>query len=189
VNPALAVLVATAAATVAFWAIGAARRLRALRAEVLAQFRHLDARLQDQLARVESLLECARTPMRHEHETLDNLARARAGLAMAAAAAAAEPGQAGPMADLGAADVLLAQAQRHLLALAEAYPDLRDDARVQSLAASAAEEHETLAYARQGYNTATAAYNAAIGRTPARIVARALGLRPATAVRATADAL
>ncbi len=106
----------------------------------------------------------------HEQATFEMVTRARA---EATAAEDAAPGKAG-LAEGG-----LASALRGLLAIAEAYPDLKANANFLDLQKQLADAEDKLAASRRFYNGNIRVYNQMVGMFPSNIVAGIFHFGPA----------
>lgn len=112
----------------------------------------------------------------HESATLRAVADSRA------AAIAAQ----GPAAR-GDAESTLNGGVNTLLAVAEAYPDLKASSSFLDLQTKLTETEDGLAHARQFYNDAVFGYNTAVQTLPASLVAGALGFRTRQLFQAAGD--
>jgi LemA protein len=126
----------------------------------------IDVQLKRRRDLVPNLVETVKGYAGHERATFDSVTAART-----AAASATTP------ATVAAAEGLLGQALGRLLAVAEAYPDLRANQGFLDLQAQLAETEDRIAISRQVYNDTVLTYNNAIQVLPAVLVAGALGFR------------
>src|SRR5262249_53367153 len=85
----------------------------------------IDVQLTRRCDLIPNLVEVAKGYMKHERETLDAVIRARAGALGGIAEAKANPADPAALRQLGAAEGQLNQALGRLLAVSEAYPDLK----------------------------------------------------------------
>ncbi|MGA1345623.1 MAG: LemA family protein [Ilumatobacteraceae bacterium] len=122
----------------------------------------IEVQLKRRLDLVPNLVETVKGYAAHERETLDAVVTAR----NTALAAPSTPGA------QEAADVPLVGALRQLLALAEAYPDLKANQNFLALQEELTATEGRVAYARQFYNDAVLAYHNAIEQFPGVVVAR-----------------
>ena len=90
-------------------------------------------------------------------------------------------------ATLEAVSELRAQALGRLIALREAYPDLKANQNFAQLSSALVEVEEHLQYARRFYNGAVRDYNDATQRFPALLVARGFGFAAAEFFQAEGD--
>ena len=128
----------------------------------------IDVQLQRRAALIPNLVEVVKGYATFERDTLERVAAARS----VAGAAATPPAAA-------AASVELAGAVRALVAVAEAYPDLKASQRFAQLQTDLADTENQIAFARNYYNGAVEAYNIRVQRFPAMLVAGAFGFTPA----------
>lgn len=161
-------------------------RLVALRNRWQNAFAQIDVQLKRRYDLIPNLVEAAKGYMAHERATLEAVVAARG--QAAAARAAADPTDARGMGALAAADGLLSQQFGRLLALAEAYPDLKADRTVLQLQEELATTENRVAFARQAYNDAVMGYNTARESLPLNVVAAAGGFRAAALLEATTSA-
>jgi LemA protein len=165
-----------ALAVLLFWALGAHRRLSGL-ARSLGQ---AWLRVQDALAQRAPagtlLVSALREPLAAEQGALDALmhAQAQAERAAGAIASRAAPHQAAAWV---AAEAALAAAASRVLALLEQQPALATQEPVAGPLGAWREAQDRLPFARQFYNDAADAYNAALAEFPTRLLARLFGLR------------
>ncbi len=162
-----------------FWVVGANNRLIALRDEISAAWQRVVEALQPRHAAVEPLVALLRGPMAAEQGALDAFLAAAAQSRQAAAALGARPLDPALAHQWQAAESALAGAASRLLALLEQQPQLRADAEVAPLRAAWTDAQPRLAYARQRFNEAAEAHDAAIKLFPTTLLARALGMTPA----------
>jgi LemA protein len=127
----------------------------------------IDVQLKRRLDLIPNLVETVKGYAAHEKETLDAVVRAR-NAAMAAA---------GPH-DTAAAENQVTGALRQLFALSEAYPDLKANQSFLQLQEELTATEGRVAYARQFYNDSVLAYNEAIQKVPANLIAGRMGFRP-----------
>ena len=78
----------------------------------------------------------------------------------------------------GKAETALTGTLRYLLAVAEAYPELRSEERFGDLMEELTEAEDKIAVARHIYNDSTLNYNDAVGTIPSNLVARVAGFSP-----------
>ncbi|MFC5556392.1 LemA family protein [Methylobacterium iners] len=143
--------------------------LVSLRARVDQAFGDVDVQLKQRHDLIPNLVETVKGYASHERETFDAVIRAR----NAAASAQGPQSQA-------ASEGALSGALGRLVALGEAYPDLKASANFQALQTDLGEVEDKLAAARRFFNNAVAEYNAAIGAIPAALFARPMGFTPKT---------
>ena len=112
-------------AAVAIWGVGIYNGLVTARNAYKNAFAQIDVQLQRRFDLIPNLVEVARKYMAHERETLEAVIAARSAAQSGLSAAKANPGDPGAMAQLAAAQGQLNAGLGRLLAVAEAYPDLK----------------------------------------------------------------
>jgi LemA protein len=148
-----------------FVVIGIYNRLVGLRQNVNQGVADIDAQLRQRHDLVPNLVESVRGYATHERETLDEVIEARN--------RAAQGGF-----DSGS-EAQLRIALDRVLALGEAYPDLKASANFQELQRELADLEDKLAAARRALNAAVSRYNAARESFPAVLFAGGLGFSEA----------
>lgn len=157
------------------WAVAVYNRLVQLRNRIANAFGQIDVQLKRRHDLVPNLVEVAKGYLAHEAATLEAVIQARGQAQGAAAAVRAQPGSANAMGALAAAEGLLGSSLGRLMAVAEAYPDLKADATMQSLSEELTSTENRLGFARQAYNDQALEFNDAAAQFPDLIVARLLG--------------
>ena len=142
--------------------IGIYNRLVSLRQNCRQGVADIDAQLRQRHDLVPNLVNTVKGYAAHETSTLNSVIEAR----NAAATQPSSESEAGLRVSLD-----------RLLALGEAYPDLKASANFQSLQGELADVEDKLAAARRALNAAVARYNSAIEAFPAVLFAGALGFR------------
>jgi LemA protein len=175
-------------ALVVFWVVGAYNRLVALRNRFRNAFAQIDVQLKRRYDLIPNLVETARAYMKHERETLEAVMRARNAAAAAGVVAAANPGAAGAVRDLSAAEGALGGALSRLFALAEAYPDLKANQNMMQLTEELTATENKVGFARQAFNDAVMDYNTAVGQFPSNLIAGLFSFKEAELLAATESA-
>ena len=120
----------------------------------------IDAQLQRRNDLVPNLVETVKGYAAHESGTLQAVTAARGAVASAAT----------PEAKMEASGQLT-NALRGLLAVAEAYPDLKANANFQQLQSDLKDTEDRISYARMSYNDVVLDYNNAIQTFPGNLIA------------------
>src|SRR5580698_4362187 len=149
------------------FAFGAYNRLVALSQRVNQAFADIDVQLKQRHDLIPNLVETVKGYAAHERGTLDEVTQART-----AAVAAQGPAQ------QAAAETMLTGALGRLMAIAEAYPDLKANANFQQLQAELSDLENKIAAARRFFNNAVQEYNTGIQRFPAALFAASFGFAP-----------
>ena len=167
------------------WAVAIYNRLVQLRNRIANAFGQIDVQLKRRYDLVPNLVEVARGYLQHEAATLEAVIQARGQAQGAAAAARAAPTSAGAVGALAVAEQALGASLGRLMVVAEAYPDLKADATMQSLSEELTSTENRLGFARQAFNDQALEFNNEATQFPALIVARLLGFTPAPMLQAT----
>ena len=157
------------------WAISVYNRLVQLRNRISNAFGQIDVQLKRRYDLIPNLVEVARGYLQHEAATLEAVIQARGQAQSAATAARATPASANALGALAAAEGVLGGALGRLMVVAEAYPELKADATMQSLSEELTSTENRLGFARQAYNDQALEFNDKAAQFPDLIVARLLG--------------
>ena len=141
------------------------------RASLDASWAGIDVELQRRHDLVPNLVEAVRGYADHEQRVLTTVTEARA---RAIAAIAPEV----PVRDQARAEDALTEGLTGLLALTEAFPELRADARFRDLQRQLVETEDRIAAARRLYNLEVAAYERRRQAVPSNLVAQSFGFEP-----------
>lgn len=174
-------------AVVALWGVGIYNGLVTARNAWKNAFAQIDVQLQRRFDLIPNLVETAKAYMGHERETLEAVVAARSAAQSGLAAAKAAPGDAGAMAELAATQGQLNGVLGRLLAVAEAYPDLKANQNMMQLSEELASTENRVAFARQAYNDAVMAYNNRREMFPSSVVAGMFNFAPAALLDIPAD--
>jgi len=150
--------------------IGIYNRLVALRQNCNQAFADVDVQLKQRHDLIPNLVETVKGYAAHEAGTLEAVIQARN------AAVGAE--RTGDPKAMGAAEGVLGAALGRLIALAEAYPDLKANTNFQQLQAELSDIENKLAAARRFFNNAVGEYNTAREQFPAVLFAGMFGFGP-----------
>jgi LemA protein len=143
----------------AFWAVGIYNGLVTARNAFKNAFAQIDVQLQRRFDLIPNLVETAKGYLKHERETLEAVIAARGAAISGLSAAKASPGDPAAMAQLAAAQGQLNGALGRLLAVAEAYPDLKANQNMMQLTEELTSTENKVAFARQAFNDSVMAYN------------------------------
>jgi len=174
----LGILIAIAV-VLALWATGIYNSLVALRNRFKNAFAQIDVQLKRRYDLIPNLVETAKGYLKHEHETLEDVIKARNVALSASQSAAANPADAGAMKGLVSAEGGLSGALSRLMVVAEKYPDLKANQNMMQLTEELTSTENKIAFARQAYNDSVMAYNTARETFPSVIFAGAFGFTPA----------
>jgi LemA protein len=170
---------------VALFAVSVYNRLVRLRNGIGNAFAQIDVQLKRRHDLIPNLVETARKYIQHERETLEAVIAARNTAQTAAGQARRNPAAAGAIAALGAAEGALGGVLGRLMAVAEAYPDLKADQTMRDLTEELSSTENRVGFARQAYNDTVLDYNNAAGQFPANLLAGVFGFRSADMLQST----
>ena len=164
---------------VALWAMGIYNGLVTARNAFKNAFAQIDVQLQRRFDLIPNLVEVAKKYMAHERETLEAVIAARSAAQSGLSAAKANPGDPAAMAQLAAAQNQLNAGLGRLLAVAEAYPDLKANQNMMQLTEELTSTENKVAFARQAFNDSVMAYNNRREVFPSSVVAGMFQFAPA----------
>ena len=173
---------------VAIWAIAIYNGLVALRNRFKNSFAQIDVQLKRRYDLIPNLVEAAKGYLTHERETLESVIAARGAAMGAAQKAAAAPGDAAAMQGLAAAEGALGGALGRLMAVFEAYPDLKANQNILQVQEELTSTENKIAFARQAYNDSVMEYNTKRESFPDTIFAGMFGFTAATLLESTESA-
>lgn len=154
-------------AVVAFWLLGVYNGLVALRQRSKQAFSDINVQLKQRHDLIPNLVETVKGYATHEKSTLEDVVKARN-----AAVAAQGPAQ------QGAAEGVLTGALSRLIALSEAYPDLKANQNFQQLQTELSDIENKISAARRFLNNTVAEYNATREGFPGFLIASRFGFEP-----------
>lgn len=142
---------------IAFLFIGAYNKLVSLKAQVENAWKQIDVQLKRRHDLIPNLVNTVRSAMGFERETLEAVVEARN---RAVAVVSGTPTSSG-VAATASAETQLTGALSRLMAVVEAYPDLKATGNVAQLQEELSSTENKIAFARQLYNDTATRYNAA----------------------------
>ncbi len=155
-------------------------RLVKLRNRYKNAFSQIDVQLKRRYDLIPNLVETARSYMKHERETLENVVKARNQALDASKQASSDPGAPDLMKKLAGAEGMLSGSLGRLFALVENYPDLKANQNMMQLSEELTSTENKISFARQAYNDAVMTYNNYVQSMPQAVFAPALGFREAS---------
>jgi LemA protein len=174
-------------AALAFWAVGIYNGLVTARNAFKNAFAQIDVQLQRRFDLIPNLVETAKGYLAHERETLEAVIAARGAAVSGLAAAKASPGDPAAMAELASSQGMLNGALGRLLAVAEAYPDLKANQNMMQLTEELTSTENKVAFARQAFNDSVMAYNNRREVFPSSVVAGMFNFVPAALLEIPED--
>lgn len=177
-SKALLVLLAIVAVVVVM-VISIYNRLVSLRNLFKNSFAQIDVQLKRRYDLIPNLVETAKGYLKHERGTLEAVIAARNQAYTASQKAAANPADAAAMQGLLQAEGQMAGVMSRLMAVAEAYPDLKANQTMQQLMEELTSTENKVSFARQAYNDAVMMYNNARETFPNVLIANNFGFTAA----------
>jgi LemA protein len=171
----LAILVA-----LIIWVVGIYNRLVAGRNAFKNAFAQIDVQLTRRYDLIPNLVEVARGYIKHERETLEAVIQARNQAFAGLKAAAADPANPAAIQQLQGAENALGGALGRLMAVAEAYPDLKANQTMMQLSEELTSTENKVAFSRQAYNDAVMGYNNQREMFPGSVIANSFAFAPAS---------
>jgi LemA protein len=147
-------------ALIAVFIIAQYNRLVRLNITVDEAWAQIEVQLKRRADLIPNLVETVKGYAKHEQSTFDAVVAARA-----------KATSASTVADTAAADGMVTQALRGLLAVAEAYPDLKASANFLSLQEELSTTENKVSFARQFYNDNVRSLNTAVKTIPSSLFA------------------
>ncbi|MET0815683.1 MAG: LemA family protein [Pseudoxanthomonas sp.] len=169
------------------WGVGIYNGLVTARNAFKNAFAQIDVQLQRRFDLIPNLVETAKGYMSHERETLEAVIAARSAAQSGLSAAKANPGDPAAMAQLAAAQGQLNAGLGRLLAVAEAYPDLKANQNMMQLTEELTTTENKVAFARQAYNDSVMAFNNKREVFPSSLLAGMFNFAPAALLDIPAD--
>lgn len=160
-NAALIILIILAAIALiaALWVAGIYNSLVALRNRFKNAFAQIDVQLKRRYDLIPNLVETAKGYLKHEHETLEDVIKARNIAYTASQSAAANPADASAVKSLLSAESGLTGALSRLMVVSEQYPDLKANQNMMQLTEELTSTENKVSFARQAYNDDVMTYN------------------------------
>ena len=157
------------------YAVAVYNRLVTLRNVLRNAFSQIDVQLKRRHDLIPNLVETAKGYLAHERQTLEAVIAARNQAVRASQLAAQNPVDAGALKGMATAEAALSGTVGRLLAVSEAYPDLKANQTMAALTEELTSTENKVAFARQAFNDDVAIYNVALERFPATLLAGSFG--------------
>jgi LemA protein len=172
----------------AVWGIAIYNGLVALRNRYKNSFAQIDVQLKRRYDLIPNLVETAKGYIKHERETLESVIKARGNAMSAAQRASAAPGDPAAMQGLGQAEGILGAAMGRLMAVFEAYPDLKANQNVLQVQEELTSTENKIAFSRQAFNDSVMEYNTKRESFPDVVFAGMFGFTHAELLQSTDSA-
>jgi LemA protein len=154
-----------------FVVAGMYNRLVTLRNRFKNAWAQIDVQLKRRYDLIPNLVETAKGYLKHERGTLEAVIAARNQASQASVQVTANPGDAGAMKQLMAAEGSLTASLGRLFAIAEAYPDLKANTTMNGLMEELTSTENKVSFSRQAYNDSVMVYNTQREVFPSNIIA------------------
>jgi len=151
--------------------MGIYNKLVTLRNRYKNAYAQIDVQLKRRYDLIPNLVETAKGYMAHERGTLEAVTEARNIAYAASKAAAANPGDAGAMKSLTAAESGLGGTLSRLMMVSEQYPDLKANQNMMQLTEELTSTENKISFARQAYNDSVMTYNTDREVFPSNLIA------------------
>jgi len=161
------------------WCVSMYNGLVVLRNQFKNAFAQIDVQLKRRYDLVPNLVECVKGYMTHERETLDAVIKARNVAYQAGQRAAADPSNSQAIKELNQAESQLGAGLGRLLAISEAYPELKANTNMMALQEELTSTENKISFARQSFNDSVTSYNNQRGVFPSSIIAGMFGFTEA----------
>ena len=158
-----------------FWVVGIYNKLVKLRERAVNALAQIDVQLRRRYDLIPNLVETAKGYMAHEKGTLEAVLQARASATQAQINVNGDPTNAAAMKELAQSEGMLTGALSRLMAVAEAYPDLKANENMAQLSEELTATENKVAFSRQGLNDSVQLYNAYKKQFPPVIIANMFG--------------
>ena len=160
-------------ALVVFWLIGAYNKLISLKNQVANAWKQIDVQLKRRHDLIPNLVNTVKGAMQFERDTLEAVVAARNQAIKVQQSPGAHVGE------TAAVEAQLTGALSRLLAVVEAYPDLKATGNVAQLQEELTSTENKIAFARQLYNDTATQYNTKQQQFPTNMVAGMANATPA----------
>jgi LemA protein len=161
------------------WGVGIFNGLVTARNAFKNAFAQIDVQLQRRFDLIPNLVETVKGYLAHERGTMEAVIAARGAAMAGLSAAKASPGDPSAMAELAASQGALNGALGRLMAVAEAYPDLKANQNMMQLTEELTSTENKVAFARQAFNDSVMSYNNKREVFPSSIFAGMFNFQPA----------
>ena len=152
-------VIAAIVVVILLFVIGIYNKLVALKNRYLNAFAQIEVQLKRRHDLIPNLVETVKGYMSHEKETFERVISARNQAASLLEAASKNPSDQSAMTALADAQGALSGAVGGLMAVMEAYPDLKADTQATMLQEELTSTENKIAFARQSYNDSVTTYN------------------------------
>lgn len=162
---------------IGFFLVGIYNRLVKLREQVRNAFAQIDVQLERRHDLIPNLVETVKGYMSHEKETLEGVVNARAAATQARIELSGDPENLEAMQKMAQSEGALGGALSRLMAVAEAYPDLKANQNMLQLSEELTTTENKIAFSRQNYNDQVNTYQTYKTTFPPVMLANSFGFK------------
>lgn len=165
------------AVLIGFFLVSVYNKLVKFREQVRNGFAQIDVQLERRHDLIPNLVETVKGYMGHERETLEAVVSARAAATQARIEVSGDPENLEAMQRMASSEGALGGALGRLLAVAEAYPDLKANQNMAQLTEELTTTENKIAFARQNYNDQVNNYQTYKTTFPPVVLANSMGFK------------
>ena len=165
------------AALVGLYIVFTYNALVSLRVRMGEAWSDIEVQMKRRYNLIPNLVETVKGYMNHERDTLEAVVNARAAATQARIDVSGDPGNLEAMGRLAQSEGVLEGALGRLLAVAEAYPDLKANQNMAQLTEELTTTENKIAFARQNYNDQVNTYQAYKASFPQVVLANSFGFQ------------
>ncbi len=162
---------------VGFFLASVYNKLVKFREQVRNAFAQIDVQLERRHDLIPNLVETAKGYMSHEKETLEGVVAARAAATQARIEVKGDPENLEAMQKMATSEGALGGALSRLMAVAEAYPDLKANTNMLQLSEELTTTENKIAFSRQNYNDQVSTYQTYKTTFPPVMLANTFGFK------------
>ncbi len=171
------IIIVVLIALVGFFLVNVYNKLVKLRESVRNAFAQIDVQLERRHDLIPNLVETVKGYMSHEKETLEGVVNARAAATQARIELSGDPENLEAMQKMAQSEGALGGALSRLMAVAEAYPDLKANTNMLQLSEELTTTENKIAFSRQNYNDQVNTYQTYKTTFPPVMLANSFGFK------------
>ena len=171
------IILVVIAVLIGFFLVSVYNKLVKFREQVRNAFAQIDVQLERRHDLIPNLVETVKGYMGHERDTLEAVVDARAAATQARIEVSGDPENLEAMQRMASSEGALGGALGRLLAVAEAYPDLKANQNMAQLTEELTTTENKIAFARQNYNDQVNNYQTYKTTFPPVVLANSMGFK------------
>ncbi len=171
------IIIVVLIALIGFFLVNVYNKLVKLRESVRNGFAQIDVQLERRHDLIPNLVETVKGYMSHEKETLEGVVNARAAATQARIEVSGDPENLEAMQKMAQSEGALGGALSRLMAVAEAYPDLKANQNMLQLSEELTTTENKIAFSRQNYNDQVNNYQTYKTTFPPVMLANSFGFK------------